>query len=148
MKRKLKTAEEAVEWAAAGKKVILVREETGTFSIKAFNGLAKTNPTEAFAMSIAMLSLAGIPPLVGFAAKYNLFVAAIEEGHLPLIIVAIIGSVISVYYYIRPIVAMYVNKKDEGVVIDSSNAYRRQIELAAILMIILGLIPGLFIDMI
>jgi NADH-quinone oxidoreductase subunit N len=99
-------------------------------------------------MSIAMLSLAGIPPLVGFAAKYNLFVAAIEEGHLPLIIVAIIGSVISVYYYIRPIVAMYVNKKDEGVVIDSSNAYRRQIELAAILMIILGLIPGLFIDMI
>lgn len=128
--------------------LILVREETGTFSIKAFNGLAKTNPTEAFAMSIAMLSLAGIPPLVGFAAKYNLFVAAIEEGHLPLIIVAIIGSVISVYYYIRPIVAMYVNKKDEGVVIDSSNAYRRQIELAAILMIILGLIPGLFIDMI
>jgi len=128
--------------------LILVREETGTFSIKAFNGLAKTNPTEAFAMSIAMLSLAGIPPLVGFAAKYNLFVAAIEQGHLPLVIVAIIGSLISVYYYIRPIIAMYVNKQAEGVVIDSSNTYRRQIELAAILMIILGLIPGIFVNLI
>jgi NADH-quinone oxidoreductase subunit N len=128
--------------------LILVREETGTFSIKAFNGLAKKNPTEAFAMSIAMLSLAGIPPLVGFAAKYNLFVTAIEQGHLPLVIVAIIGSVISVYYYIRPIIAMYVNKQDEGVVIDSSNTYRRQIELAAIIMIILGLIPGVFVNLI
>lgn len=127
--------------------LILVREETGTFSIKAFNGLAKKNPTEAFAMSIAMLSLAGIPPLVGFAAKYNLFIAAIEQGHLPLVIVAIIGSVISVYFYIRPIIAMYVNKQAEGVVIDSSNTYRRQIELAAILMIILGLIPGLFVNL-
>lgn len=128
--------------------LILVREETGTFSIKAFNGLAKKNPTEAFAMSIAMLSLAGIPPLVGFAAKYNLFIAAIEQGHLPLVIVAIIGSVISVYFYIRPIIAMYVNKQAEGVVIDSSNTYRRQIELAAILMIILGLIPGLFVNLV
>ncbi len=128
--------------------LILVREETGTFSIKAFNGLAKKNPTEAFAMSIAMLSLAGIPPLVGFAAKYNLLIAAIEQGHLPLVIVAIIGSVISVYFYIRPIIAMYVNKQAEGVVIDSSNTYRRQIELAAILMIILGLIPGLFVNLV
>lgn len=128
--------------------LILVREETGTFSIKSFNGLAKKNPTEAFAMSIAMLSLAGIPPLVGFAAKYNLFIAAIEQGHLPLVIVAIIGSVISVYFYIRPIIAMYVNKPAEGVVIDSSNTYRRQIELAAILMIILGLIPGVFVNLV
>ncbi|MFZ4581599.1 MAG: NADH-quinone oxidoreductase subunit N [Paludibacter sp.] len=128
--------------------LILVREETGTFNIKAFKGLAKSNPTEAFAMTIAMLSLAGIPPLVGFAAKYNLFVAAIEQGNLPLVIVAIIGSVISVYYYIRPIIAMYVSKPNEGVVIDSSKTYRRQIELAAILMIILGLIPGVFINLI
>ncbi len=128
--------------------LILIREQTGTFSIKAFNGLAKTNPTEAFAMSIAMLSLAGIPPLVGFAAKYNLFIAAIEQGHLPLVIVAIIGSLISVYFYIRPIMSMYVNKKDDDVIIDSSNAYKRQIELAAILMIILGLIPAVFINII
>ena len=128
--------------------LILVREETGTFSIKAFNGLAKHNPTEAFAMTIAMLSLAGIPPLVGFAAKYNLFISAIEQDNLPLVIVAIIGSMISVYYYIRPVMAMYVNEPSATSAIDSSSNYKKQIILCAILMILLGLVPGLIVNMI
>ena len=128
--------------------LILVREETGTFSIKAFKGLAKTNPAEAFAMTIAMLSLAGIPPLVGFAAKYNLFVAAIEQEHLPLVIVAIIGSMISVYFYIRPVVTMYFNPAPKDIKIDSNQNYRLQITVAAILMILLGLVPGLIIHLI
>lgn len=128
--------------------LILVREETGTFMIKAFNGLAKRNPTEAFAMTIAMLSLAGIPPLVGFAAKYNLFITAIEQGHLPLVIVAITGSVISIFFYMRPIIAMYVNKQPDDRIIESSNIYKRQIELAGILMILLGLLPALFVNLV
>ena len=128
--------------------LILVREETGTFSIKAFNGLSKHNPTEAFAMTIAMLSLAGIPPLVGFAAKYNLFVSAIEQGNLPLVIVAIIGSMISVYYYIRPVIAMYANEPSATSAIDSSSNYKKQIILAAFLMIVLGLIPGVIVNLI
>ncbi len=128
--------------------LILVREETGTFSIKAFDGLSKHNPTEAFAMTIAMLSLAGIPPLVGFAAKYNLFVSAIEQGNLPLVIVAIIGSMISVYYYIRPVIAMYANEPSATSAIDSSSNYKKQIILAAFLMIVLGLIPGVIVNLI
>jgi len=128
--------------------LILVREETGTFSIKAFNGLAKHNPREAFAMTIAMLSLAGIPPLVGFAAKYNLFVSAIGQGNLPLVIVAIIGSMISVYFYIRPVIAMYAKLPSGTAAIDSSSNYKKQITLAAVLMILLGLIPGVFVNLI
>jgi len=128
--------------------LILVREETGTFSIKAFNGLAKDNPTEAFAMTIAMLSLAGIPPLVGFAAKYNLFIAAIEQGHLPLVIVAIVGSMISVYFYIRPVVAMYFRRPAHGAAIHSGKNYKNQIIFAAVLMILLGLIPGVIVNLI
>ena len=128
--------------------LILVREETGTFSIKAFNGLSKHNPTEAFAMTIAMLSLAGIPPLVGFAAKYNLFITAIEQGNLPLVIVAIIGSMISVYFYIRPVIAMYANEPSATSAIDSSSNYKKQVILAAVLMILLGLVPGVIINLI
>ncbi len=128
--------------------LILVREETGSFSIKAFNGLAKNNPTEAFAMTIAMLSLAGIPPLVGFAAKYNLFISAIQQGHLPLVIVAIIGSMISVYFYIRPVIAMYVNAPSETMMIESSSNYKKQIFLAAFLLILLGLIPAVLVNLI
>jgi NADH-quinone oxidoreductase subunit N len=128
--------------------LILVREETGTFSIKAFNGLAKHNPREAFAMTIAMLSLAGIPPLVGFAAKYNLFASAISQGNLPLVIVAIIGSMISVYFYIRPIIAMYAKHPTGTPAIESGSNYKKQITLAAFLMILLGLIPGVIINLI
>lgn len=128
--------------------LILIREETGTFSIKAFRGLGKTNPAEAFAMTIAMLSLAGIPPLIGFAAKYNLFIVAIEQGNLPLVIVAIIGSMISVYFYIRPVVNMYFYQPHNNIAIDSGKSYRNQITFAALLMILLGLIPGLIIHLI
>ena len=99
-------------------------------------------------MTIAMLSLAGIPPLVGFAAKYNLFVSAIEQGNLPLVIVAIIGSMISVYFYIRPVIAMYAKQPSLTPAIDSSSNYKKQITLAAVLMILLGLIPGVFVNLI
>ncbi len=128
--------------------LILVREETGTFSISSFNGLSKHNPTEAFAMTIAMLSLSGIPPLVGFAAKYNLFLTAIHQGNLLLVIVAIIGSMISVYYYLRPVVAMYFNPPSATSAIDSSSNYKKQIFISAVLIIILGLVPGLILDLI
>jgi len=128
--------------------LILVREETGTFSISSFNGLYKHNPIEAFAMTIAMLSLAGIPPMVGFSAKYNLFLTAINQGNLLLVIVAIIGSMVSVYYYLRPVVAMYFNEPPASANITSTTNYRTQIFLAAALIIILGLMPRLFLDLI
>jgi NADH-quinone oxidoreductase subunit N len=126
----------------------LVREETGSFSIKSFNGLSKYNPIEAFAMTIAMLSLSGIPPLVGFAAKYNLFLIAIHKGNLILVIVAIIGSMISVYYYFRPVVAMYFNPPSDTASITSTSNYRKQIFIVAVLIILLGLLPRLVLDLI
>jgi NADH-quinone oxidoreductase subunit N len=128
--------------------LILVREETGSFSIKSFNGLSKHNPIEAFAMTIAMLSLSGIPPLVGFAAKYNLFLIAIHKGDLILVVVAIIGSMVSVYYYFRPVVAMYFNPPFETASITSTSNYRKQIFIAAVLIILLGLMPRLVLDLI
>ncbi len=127
--------------------LILVREETGTFSIKSFKGLSKNNPTEAFAMTIAMMSLAGIPPLVGFAAKYNLFIKALEGGHIVLVIIAIIGSMVSIYYYFRPVVSMYFFSEVVSRKIDSTKDYKKQIIVAAVLMIILGIIPGLIVNL-
>ena len=128
--------------------LILVREETGSFSIKSFNGLSKHNPIEAFAMTIAMLSLSGIPPLVGFSAKYNLFLTAIHHDNLILVIVAIVGSMISVYYYFRPVVAMYFNPPAENASITSTSNYRKQIFIVAVLIILLGLLPRLVLDLI
>lgn len=126
--------------------LMLIREERHSFSIKAFNGLAKSNPFEAFAMTIAMLSMAGIPPLAGFMAKYHIFILALEKGYFWLVIFAVLGSMISIYYYLKPIMAMYFSP-DEGLgKIESTKNYKTQIVVCAILLIFLGLIPGWFFN--
>lgn len=72
-----------------------------------FNGLFKRSPLLAVAMTFALLSLAGIPPLPGFFGKYMVFALAIDHGYTGLVIVAIITSLIGVYYYFRIIIAMF-----------------------------------------
>ena len=128
--------------------LMLIREERHTFSIKAFSGLAKTNPFEAFAMTIAMMSMAGIPPLAGFMAKYHIFILAMEKGFLWLVIFAVVGSMISIYYYFKPIMAMYFGS-DEGLAkIQSTQNYKTQILVCALLLILFGLIPGWVISLV
>lgn len=127
--------------------VMLIREEFGTFSVTAFKGLARNNRIEAFAMTVAMLSLAGIPPLAGFLAKYNIFLVALQGGYTWLVIVAVIGSMISIYYYFRPIIAMYFYKNDDLPKIKTSKVYKTYILFCTILIIILGLLPSVVIGM-
>lgn len=78
------------------------------------SGLASRQPAVAFAMSVFLLSLAGIPPLAGFFGKFFIFTAAVNAGLLGLVIVGVLNSVISVYYYLRPIVTMYASESRAG----------------------------------
>lgn len=75
--------------------------------VDAFNGLGKKNPLAAALITIFMLSLAGIPPFAGFLGKYYIFSEAFRNGQILLTFVAIINSIIAVYYYFKVIVAMY-----------------------------------------
>jgi NADH-quinone oxidoreductase subunit N len=127
--------------------VMLIREEFGTFSVQAFKGLARNNRVEAFAMTVAMLSLAGIPPLAGFMAKYNIFIVAMQGGYTWLVVLAVIGSMISIYYYFRPIVAMYFNNEEARPKINTSKMYKTYILFCTILIIILGLLPSVVIGL-
>ena len=127
--------------------LMLIREERGTFFIPAFRGLSKNNPVEAFAMAIAMMSLAGIPPLAGFMAKYNLFVLAAEGGYTWLVVVAIIGSMISIYFYFKPIMASYFLEGEPQHKIESSFNFKFNIILCTVLMIVLGFLPKLIINL-
>ena len=73
-------------------------------------GLARTHPAMAFCFAAMLFSLAGIPPLAGFFAKFYVFAAAIETGQMALIVTAVIGAVLSVigaFYYIRVVKVMY-----------------------------------------
>ena len=127
--------------------LMLIREERGTFFIPAFRGLAKNNPVEAFAMAIAMMSLAGIPPLAGFMAKYNLFVLTAEGGYTWLVVVAVIGSMISIYFYFKPILASYFAEGEPQHKIESSLNFKINILICTILMIVLGFMPQLIINL-
>ncbi len=127
--------------------LMLIREERGTFFIPAFRGLARNNPVEAFAMAIAMMSLAGIPPLAGFMAKYNLFVLTAEGGYTWLVVVAVVGSMISIYFYFKPIMASYFSEGEPQHKIESSINFKFNIILCTVLMIVLGFLPKLIINL-
>lgn len=97
---------------------IVVAEQKNDGSFAAFDGLAKTHPFLAAIMAISMLSLAGIPPLAGFFGKYFLFTAAFTQ-YPWLVILAVINSAISIYYYFKVIIAAYFNKPHETLVAES-----------------------------
>jgi NADH-quinone oxidoreductase subunit N len=76
-------------------------------NISDLSGLSKSYPLTALGISVLLLSFMGIPPLGGFFAKYYLFLTAIEAHQLPLVVVAILGSILSLVYYLRVMMVMY-----------------------------------------
>lgn len=110
--------------------------------IRDYIGLSKSHPVLAALMAIFMFSLAGIPPFAGFFGKYYLFTAAIESGFTWLTIVGVISSVISVYFYIGLVVAMYF-REPEGQEISEAPAGLAGITLlvATVGVFVIGLLP-------
>jgi NADH-quinone oxidoreductase subunit N len=108
--------------------------------IDGFNGLAKTNPLLAVVMTIALFSLAGIPPTAGFFAKYYIFTSAFVAGNAGLVLIAIIASLIGVYYYFRIIIAMFF-KEGLGEVIPVQLSHKLLLIVVAIAIIAFGLYP-------
>lgn len=87
-------------------------------SIDHLNGLGWSRPWLGFAMAVSMFALAGMPPLIGFMGKLFLFSSVIESGYYGLAIIAAINSVISLYYYLRVIVAMYFKEADSKIAVE------------------------------
>ncbi len=87
--------------------VTIFADRTGSEKIADYAGLARTSPVLAALLAIFMLSLAGIPPLAGFLAKYYVFAAAIDAGYTWLVILALLTAVISLYYYANVVRLMY-----------------------------------------
>ncbi|MEZ6185230.1 MAG: NADH-quinone oxidoreductase subunit N [Planctomycetota bacterium] len=83
--------------------------------ISQLSGLARTQPKSAFAMTVAMVSLAGIPCTAGFVGKLWVFRAGVAAGDVTLVVLALIMSVLSLFYYLRIVVVMYMNEPGRGV---------------------------------
>ena len=80
--------------------------------IDALAGLSRTQPLVAFCLAAILFSLAGIPPLAGFFAKYYVFLAAIEKGLYALAVIGVIASVVGAFYYLRIVKIMYFDEPD------------------------------------
>jgi NADH-quinone oxidoreductase subunit N len=120
----------------------LVLKQKGTSDFDAFSGLAKNNKLLTVATIISMLSLAGIPPFAGFFGKYSLFTAYLENHGIALIIVALIGSAISIYYYFRLIVTLFKGESEEIIPINGT------VKLVLVICILLTVALGVFPDVV
>jgi len=127
--------------------VALVRRETGGDDFTHFVGLRQRSPWLAGCMAVFMLSLAGIPPLAGFFGKFYLFSAALHHGAnyglLWLVIVALLGSLISFYYYLMVLKAIFVDTAVNSLPVLKYDLLQRvSIGLLAGIVLFLGTFPG------
>jgi len=88
--------------------VAAISNATGKENIEDYNGLYRTNPKLSLIMTLALFSLAGIPPVAGFFGKFFLFTAAAQKGFYFLVIVAVLNTIISLYYYLLVVKAMFI----------------------------------------
>jgi len=123
--------------------VVIARGSQGedNLDINDYAGLGRRSPLLAFAMTVFMLSLAGIPPLSGFMAKFYIFSAAVKEGYVGLAVVGVLNSLVSVYYYLRITVMMYMRKPTKQIV---TAPVRQSLWLALAIAVLLTLQIGLF----
>jgi len=119
----------------------LFNDETGSDSIRSYSGLSKSSPALSACMAIFLLSLAGIPPLGGFAAKYMVFAAGIEAGYNWLVILGLLTAVVSLYYYANVIKLMYFSPDNSHVKINIHPAARLVLVLGVVGIIIIGIYP-------
>ena len=89
------------------------------------NGLYRTNPKLALLMTLALFSLAGIPPFAGFFSKFFVFMSAFKSGFWVLVFIALINTVISLYYYLLVVKAMYITPNDNPIPRITSSKYSR-----------------------
>ena len=103
-------------------------------NISSFAGLSKSNPFYAVCFSIILLSLAGLPPLAGFIAKFYIFKAVIMADFLWIAVIGIMGSVISAYYYLNIVKVMYLDEAEELFTIESKKSVKFILFISALLI--------------
>jgi NADH-quinone oxidoreductase subunit N len=123
--------------------VAIFTEATGSETIADLAGLSRRNPWLALAMTIGLLSLAGIPPAAGFIGKFFLFQAAVEANLEWLAIIGVLNAIIALYYYLMVIKIMYVDRsEDEDKLITLNTPARAMLGITVFGTLVLGIIPG------
>jgi NADH-quinone oxidoreductase subunit N len=134
--------------AAFGVIALLGTRERGNDRLQDYAGLWHTHPRLAALMTVSLLSLGGLPPTAGFVAKYYIFIAAVSAGHYGLAIIGVLSSVVSVFFYLRVVVSMYMAEPSGA----TSPAPVTGIGMAAltiaiIAIFVLGILPSPVIEL-
>ena len=122
-----------------------ISAETGKEKISDYDGLYKTNPLLSLLMLLSLFSLAGIPPVAGFFGKFFLFLSAAKAGYYILVLIALLNTIISLYYYLMVVKAMFINENESPIAYFKSNFTTRLALLICIAgLFVTGFIAGWF----
>lgn len=123
--------------------IILFSHTTGSDEIADYAGLSRRSPALALAMMVALLSLAGMPPLAGFVAKFYVFAAAVESDYIWLAFVGILNAIIGLYYYmtVLKVIYLYRSEKDD-VPIPVPRTYAMALGVCVIAVLVIGIVSG------
>jgi NADH-quinone oxidoreductase subunit N len=122
-----------------------IKYASGVETITGYKGLYHTNPKLSLLMMLALFSLAGIPPVAGFFGKFFLFTASAGQGYYILILIAVLNATISLYYYLRVVKAMFIDKNDEPIAwFKSSTAMRISLMVCAFGIFLIGFLSGIY----
>ncbi|MBI5436841.1 MAG: NADH-quinone oxidoreductase subunit NuoN [Nitrosomonadales bacterium] len=128
---------------AFGMIMLLSREEGfEADTLNDFKGLSRRSPWLAFLMLLLMFSMAGVPPTVGFYAKFAVFSAAVNAGHIPLVAFAVLFSLIGAFFYLRIVKLMYFDAPESHVPISIQPDTGILISFNGLAILLLGILPG------
>jgi NADH-quinone oxidoreductase subunit N len=122
----------------------VVTQLRGRTALDDFAGLATVRPWAAAVLTLSLLSLAGIPPLAGFAGKLMLFVATLDAGYTVLAIAAVLNTVVSLFYYLRVLAPMYFLKPG-GTAAQLGGSVRAAVAFSALAVTGIGLGAGVLL---
>jgi len=127
--------------------IIAISNRMDSDLIEDYSGMGKRSPFLALALTLGMISLIGMPPAAGFMAKFYIFSGAVQYGLLWLVIIAVLNSVVSAYYYLRVVKVMWLGKPASEENVPSSGALRLALFLSSLGVLLLGIIPGFIMNL-
>jgi len=116
-------------------------------AIDDYRGLNRNHPGLALLMLIFLFSLAGIPPTAGFFAKFYIFFALIDTGHVALAVIAVLMSVVAAYFYLRVVMLIYMQDPEQSFAIATPRPVRIALAVAVAGTLLLGVLPAWFLDL-
>ncbi|MFC1971988.1 NADH-quinone oxidoreductase subunit N [Chloroflexota bacterium] len=123
--------------------IIAISNKLNSDKIDDYSGMIKRAPLLAAGLTLCLISLIGMPPAAGFMAKFYIFSSAVQHNLLWLVIIAVINSVISAYYYLRIVKVMWLGEPASQDKVPSSGALRLSLLLSCLGVLILGILPGM-----